>query len=199
MAVLGHLALFGLLSAGFLAVNTPTKSDETPIEVSITDAVGLESQAPMPSHEEAAALKAPEEGPPVPETPPPTAEPDPQPISKPAAAAQARACARRCQGAPRQAGGGRGRRAPAAAQGPPPHGRARRARSRRHRQAQQQPRHHASGGGRGAGGPVGALGRDHPPDQAALEPAERGRFRRSCARRSTFASRRTGRSSATRR
>jgi outer membrane biosynthesis protein TonB len=70
------------------------KFENTPIEVSITDEVGLESQAPVASHEEAAALKAPEEGPPVPDTPPPADTPPeptakPQPIEKPAPAPDA--------------------------------------------------------------------------------------------------------------
>lgn len=82
VAILGHAALFGLLSIGFLATPNPLKFESTPIEVSITDEVGLESQAPVASHEEAAALKAPEEGPPVPDTPPP-AEAQPQPTAKP--------------------------------------------------------------------------------------------------------------------
>lgn len=82
LAIAGHAGLFALLSMGFLAVSNPVKSDETPIEVSISDMVGLKSEAPVVTHEEAAALKAPEEGPPVPDTPPPSPA-DEQPVAKP--------------------------------------------------------------------------------------------------------------------
>lgn len=95
VAIAGHVALFGLLSVGFLATPNPLNLRSEPIEVSISDDVGLESQAPVPSTD-AAALLAPEEGPPVPaaevpaETPPePAAKPEPKP--KPAPAPDAKA------------------------------------------------------------------------------------------------------------
>jgi outer membrane biosynthesis protein TonB len=83
LAVLGHVVLFGLLSLSYLASNPPPIPND-PIEVTISDQVGLHSQAPVVSHEPPAALKAPEEGPPVPDTPPPQPAPDPQPATKPA-------------------------------------------------------------------------------------------------------------------
>jgi outer membrane biosynthesis protein TonB len=95
LAGIGHFALFGLLSVGFLATPNPMNLRSEPIEVSISDEVGLESQAPVPS-DEAAALLAPEEGPPVPaavepaEAPPePAAKPEPKP--RPAAVPDAKA------------------------------------------------------------------------------------------------------------
>ena len=85
IAALGHLGLFGLLSVGFLATPNPLKLETTPIEVSLTDNVGLESQAPVPHQEEVAAKLSPVEAPIEPETAPPepAVEPDPQPVAKP--------------------------------------------------------------------------------------------------------------------
>lgn len=80
VAVIGHLLLFGLLSATFFATR-PLPRETEAIEVSISDLVGMTSQAPQPSKEEAAALKAPEEGPPVPAAPAP-ADTQPEPVAK---------------------------------------------------------------------------------------------------------------------
>lgn len=82
LAVIGHLALFGLLSVGFLATPNPLSLRPTPIEVSITDEVGLESTAPVVSSEAPAARLGEVEGPI--ETPAPAeAIPEPEPVVRP--------------------------------------------------------------------------------------------------------------------
>lgn len=83
-AVVGHVVLFGLLSVGFLATPNPLDLKQRPIEVTLSDEVGLESQAPVASQEEPAPKLAEEEGP-VEPTPPPPPEPmpAPQPVPKP--------------------------------------------------------------------------------------------------------------------
>jgi outer membrane biosynthesis protein TonB len=81
VAALGHAGLFVFLSPAMSP--NPDKLVVTPIEVSISDEVGLESQAPVVSHEEAAAKLAPVEAPPEPEAAPPEPQPDPQPAAKP--------------------------------------------------------------------------------------------------------------------
>lgn len=85
IAAIGHLALFGLLSVGFLATPNPLKLETTPIEISLTDNVGLESQAPVPHQEDVAAKLSPVEAPLEPDAAPPepVAQPDPQPVAKP--------------------------------------------------------------------------------------------------------------------
>ena len=84
VAIVGHVVLFGLLSVGFLATPNPLDLKQHPIEVTLSDEVGLESQAPVASHEEPAPKLAEEEGP-VEPTPPPPPEPvpAPQPVPKP--------------------------------------------------------------------------------------------------------------------
>jgi outer membrane biosynthesis protein TonB len=83
IAAIGHLGLFVFLSPAMSP--NPEKLVVTPIEVSISDEVGLESQAPVPSHEEAAARLSPVETPSEaePEPAPPEPQPEPQPIAKP--------------------------------------------------------------------------------------------------------------------
>ncbi|MES2443155.1 MAG: cell envelope biogenesis protein TolA [Pseudomonadota bacterium] len=81
MAVIAHVALFGLLSVGFLATPNPESLKSTPIEVSLTDEVALESSAPDASTEAPAAKLSPLEAPVEPDSAPP--EPDPQPVTKP--------------------------------------------------------------------------------------------------------------------
>lgn len=73
LAVVGHLALFGLLSVGFLATPHPMKFESAPIEVSLSDKVGLTSAAPEPTPEPPAERKGEEPGP---------IEPDSQPLSE---------------------------------------------------------------------------------------------------------------------
>jgi outer membrane biosynthesis protein TonB len=84
IAGLGHLAL--LLAIGAAQAPNPSKLEPQPIEVTLSpesDVVALESQAPVPSSEEAAAKLSPVEAPPEPEVAPPQPAPDPQPIAKP--------------------------------------------------------------------------------------------------------------------
>lgn len=82
VAVVGHVALFGLLSVGFLATPNPLDLKQKPIEVTLADEVALESTAPVASQEEPAAKLAEEEGP-VEPTPPPEPVPEPTPAPKP--------------------------------------------------------------------------------------------------------------------
>lgn len=83
VALAGHVALFGLLSVGFLATPKPEKLKSVPIEVSLSDDVGMESTAPVVSHEELAAKKSPVEAPVEPDSAPPEPVAEPQPIAKP--------------------------------------------------------------------------------------------------------------------
>lgn len=83
IAVAGHLVLFGLLSVGFLATPNPDKLKATPIEVSLAEDVGMESAAPVISHEELAAKKSPVEAPVEPDVAPPEPAVEPQPVAKP--------------------------------------------------------------------------------------------------------------------
>jgi len=89
IAVAAHLALLGLLSIGFLAAPKPIRLEPPPVEVVLTDDVGLVSAAPDASDEEPAAKLAEVEGPVEPNQPPPPQElpPAPQPeIRQPAPA-----------------------------------------------------------------------------------------------------------------
>ncbi|ATY34747.1 cell envelope biogenesis protein TolA [Sphingomonas psychrotolerans] len=89
IAALGHVALFGLLSVGFLATPNAETLKPQPIEVSITDDAALESSAPQLSSEAPAPQIAPEAGPVEPESAPPepatapAAKPEPQPQPAP--------------------------------------------------------------------------------------------------------------------
>ncbi len=83
IALLGHAALFGLLSVGFLSTPNPELLKPQPIDVSLVDEVGLEAQAPQsvvpPSEAQAPELGAPEDAAPPAQA---EAEPDPAPPSK---------------------------------------------------------------------------------------------------------------------
>ncbi len=83
VALAGHVVLFGLLSVGFLATPNPDKLKSVPIEVSLSDDIGMESTAPVVSHEELAAKKSPVEAPVEPDEVPPEPAPEPQPVAKP--------------------------------------------------------------------------------------------------------------------
>lgn len=87
VAIVGHAALFGLLSVGFLAAPNPLDLKQKPIEVTLADEVALESTAPVASQEEPAAKLAEEEGPVEPAPPPepvPVPTPAPKPVPRPA-------------------------------------------------------------------------------------------------------------------
>jgi outer membrane biosynthesis protein TonB len=78
VAALGHVALFGLLSVGFLATPNPADLKSKPIEVSLTDEIALESGSPTPNADPK-QIEAPEEGPlELASTPPPPAPPTPR-------------------------------------------------------------------------------------------------------------------------
>jgi hypothetical protein len=80
VAFLGHLLLFGILSAGYLAMQPPPLIQRQPIEVSLVDEVGLESGAPEISTEAPAPKLAELEAPIEREQPtPPEPAPAPQP------------------------------------------------------------------------------------------------------------------------
>ncbi len=83
VAVLGHVALFGILSVGFLATPNPLKLKPVPIEVALVDQVALESTSPNPTSEAPAPKLAPVEAPIEPDSAPPEPAPNPQPIAKP--------------------------------------------------------------------------------------------------------------------
>lgn len=80
VALLGHVVLFGLLSAGFLSRRPPEPPKAKPIDISLVDAVALQSAAP-PVPEPAAQSRAPEPAPPEDAAPPaPAPEPKPEPV-----------------------------------------------------------------------------------------------------------------------
>jgi hypothetical protein len=81
-ATAGHVALFGLLSVGFLATPNPMKIERNPVEITFSDEVGLEATAPRTSQQPPATSVAPELGKPEPATPAP-AEPAPEPMPVP--------------------------------------------------------------------------------------------------------------------
>lgn len=88
VATAGHVLLFGLLSAGFLATPNPLKLKSPPMEVSLVDEVALQSTAPRVSNQPPPPSVAPEAGPtqdaapaPAPKAAPP-AEPEPKPEPK---------------------------------------------------------------------------------------------------------------------
>ncbi|UUY00215.1 hypothetical protein [Sphingomonas sp. J315] len=83
VAVIGHVALFGLLSVGFLATPNPLKLESTPIEVSLTDEAGLVSEAPVIEKEAPAERLAEVPGPPELDSPPPVPVTQPEPVTKP--------------------------------------------------------------------------------------------------------------------
>lgn len=83
LALLGHVILFGLLTVGFLATPNPAKLEPTPIEISLTDEVGLKSEAPVINREAPAERLAETQAPPEPLTPPPVERPEPEPVVRP--------------------------------------------------------------------------------------------------------------------
>ncbi len=80
IAAAGHVLLFAILSAGFLAVKEPQPIERPSMEVQLVDEVALDSAAPIVSSEAPAPKLAEIEGPvePAPPEPPPP-EPLPQP------------------------------------------------------------------------------------------------------------------------
>ena len=63
IALIGHAALFGLLSANFLGTPDPREFEQQPIEVSLAGEIALESSSPMPDAEVPAARLSPVDAP----------------------------------------------------------------------------------------------------------------------------------------
>lgn len=87
IATAGHVLLFGLLSAGFLATPNPLKLNSPPMDVSLVNEVDLKSAAPEISTTPPPPSEAPEQGPtqdaaPAP-APEPTPAPEPEPVPAP--------------------------------------------------------------------------------------------------------------------
>lgn len=84
VALAGHVALFGLLSVGFLATPNPDKLAPKPMDVSFAEDVAMEQTAPAQT--EAPALsQAPETGAPEDAAPPEPLPPEPEPEPVPPA------------------------------------------------------------------------------------------------------------------
>ncbi|MFC3439930.1 cell envelope biogenesis protein TolA [Sphingobium rhizovicinum] len=83
VATAGHVLLFGLLSAGFLATPNPLKLKSPPMDVSLVDEVALQSTAPQVSTQPPPPSVAPEEGPTEDAKPAPEPEPQPEPTPAP--------------------------------------------------------------------------------------------------------------------
>jgi outer membrane biosynthesis protein TonB len=83
VALAGHVALFGLLSAGLLATSPPPIVKPQAMEVVLTDEIGLDSAAPDPSMVDPAARLAEEEGPVEPALMEAAPAPEPTPVPKP--------------------------------------------------------------------------------------------------------------------
>ena len=86
VATAGHVLLFGLLSAGFLATPNPLKLNSPPMDVSLVDEVALESMAPRLSSQPPPPSVAPDEGPTEDAAPAAMPEPAPAPEPEPAPA-----------------------------------------------------------------------------------------------------------------
>ena len=84
VATAGHVLLFGLLSAGFLATPNPLKLNSPPMDVSLVDEVDLKSMGPQISTLPPPPSVAPEQGPTEDAAPAPTPEPAPEPEPTPA-------------------------------------------------------------------------------------------------------------------
>jgi outer membrane biosynthesis protein TonB len=86
IAAAGHVLLFAILSAGFLASKEMPKIERPSMEVQLVDEVALDSAAPVISNEAPAPKLAEIEGPVEPAPPqPPAPEPLPQPTPVPPA------------------------------------------------------------------------------------------------------------------
>lgn len=83
VATAGHVLLFGLLSAGFLATPNPLKLKTPPMEVSMVDEVALQSTAPKISAAPPPPSVAPEQGPTQDAKPSPEPEILPEPAPEP--------------------------------------------------------------------------------------------------------------------
>lgn len=83
IATAGHVLLFGLLSAGFLATPNPLKLNSPPMDVSLVDEADLKSMAPDISTTPPPPSEAPDQGPTEDAAPAPAPEPAPAPKPEP--------------------------------------------------------------------------------------------------------------------
>jgi len=83
VATAGHVLLFGLLSAGFLATPNPLKLNSPPMDVSLVDEVALHSTAPQVSTQPPPPSVAPDQGPTEEAKPAPEPAPAPEPTPLP--------------------------------------------------------------------------------------------------------------------
>ena len=83
VAVAGHVALFALLSLGFVTATRPPEIKQQPIDVSLVPDVAVEAQAPR-TVEPPAPSVAPEQGAPEDAAPPEPQEAEPEPEPRPA-------------------------------------------------------------------------------------------------------------------
>ena len=83
VATAGHVLLFGLLSAGFLATPNPLKLNSPPMDVSLVDEAALQSAAPQISTQPPPPSVAPDAGPTEDAAPAPAPEPAPVPEPEP--------------------------------------------------------------------------------------------------------------------
>lgn len=81
LAVVGHILLFGLLSASLMFRTTPKRLPQEVMDVQLVGPIGLKQVAPKPSTEAPAESQAPEEAPP--KEAPAKAEPTPEPVPAP--------------------------------------------------------------------------------------------------------------------
>jgi outer membrane biosynthesis protein TonB len=85
IATAGHIVLFGALSVGLLSHSKPLPPMNDPMEVQLTDEIGMRSAMPQPAVEPPAPSEAPVQGPPTAAAPaeptpaPPKPEPEPLP------------------------------------------------------------------------------------------------------------------------
>lgn len=82
VSIVAHAAVFAALVLSFAKTPPQEPPKAIPIDISLADKVGLESSAPVPTHEELASKKSPVEAPVEPEAAPAPA-PEPQPLPKP--------------------------------------------------------------------------------------------------------------------
>ncbi|WP_188056137.1 cell envelope biogenesis protein TolA [Sphingosinithalassobacter sp. CS137] len=83
LALIGHAAVFGALSASFLTTPNPVELKQQPIEVSLTDEVALESMSQVPDAEVPAAQLSEVEAPVEPDTAPPEPADEPEQAPQP--------------------------------------------------------------------------------------------------------------------
>jgi hypothetical protein len=97
VAIVGHAALFGLLSVGFLATPNPSMLESAPVEVQFVDEIAMKSAFPEPAVEDPAESVAEELGVPEDAAPPEPVPADPAPVEEPTPPAPAPKAAPKAQ------------------------------------------------------------------------------------------------------